>query len=78
MSRFRRKSQPRTVAVIIWSNIIRQQYLLGMTDEQLCDAMGVSRRSFYYYKNDPSMLNMKHLQSLVDYLGIDLQTLIVS
>lgn len=72
------KARSLSIAVIVWSNIIRQQYLLGITDEQLCDAMGISIRTFYNYQKDPSQMNMKHIQALLDSMGIDMQTLIMT
>ena len=67
-----------SIGVIVWSNIVRQQYLLGLTNEQISQAMGISIRSYYNYQQDPSLLTMKHIQAFLDNMGIEIQTLIVT
>ena len=78
MKENRCKPKSQTIAMIVWSNILRQQYLLGITDEQLCAVMGVTSRSLYNYRKDPSVLTMKQVQSLLDSFGVEMQTLIIS
>ena len=73
-----KKLRLQTIATIIWSNIVRQQYLLGITDEQLCEVLGVTSRSLYNYRIDPSVLTMRQIQSLLDSFGVEMQTLIIS
>ena len=73
-----RKSRTQTIANVIWSNIVRQQYLLGITDEQLCEVLGVTSRSLHNYRIDPSVLTMRQIQSLLDSFGVEMQTLIIS
>ena len=72
-----KKPRLQTIATIIWSNIVRQQYLLGITDEQLCEVLGVTSRSLYNYRIDPSVLTMRQIQSLLDSFGVEMQTLIM-
>ena len=74
----KRKPRAQTIATVIWSNIVRQQYLLGITDEQLCEVLGVTSRSLYNYRIDPSVLTMRQIQSLLDSFGVEMQTLIIS
>ncbi|MBR3043639.1 MAG: hypothetical protein IKI45_04055 [Oscillospiraceae bacterium] len=74
----KQRSRKMSIGVIVWSNIVRQQYLLGFTDEQISKAMGISIRSYYNYQQDPSLLTMKHIQALLDNMGIDIQTLIIT
>ena len=73
-----RKPRTQTIATVVWSNIVRQQYLLGITDEQLCAVLGVTSRSLYNYRIDPSVLTMRQIQSLLDSFGVEMQTLIIS
>jgi hypothetical protein len=73
-----RKPRAQTIATVVWSNIVRQQYLLGITDEQLCEVLGVTSRSLYNYRIDPSVLTMRQIQSLLDSFGVEMQTLIIS
>ena len=68
----------KTIAMIVWSNILRQQSLLGITDEQLCEVMGVTSRSLYNYRKAPSVMTMKQIQKLLDSFGVDMQTLIMT
>ena len=73
-------SQPRamTIATIIWSNIVRQQYLQGLSDVQLCNVLGITTRTLYNYRLDPSVLTMKQVQSVLDKLDIDMNALLLA
>lgn len=73
-------SQPRvmTIATIIWSNIVRQQYLQGLTDEQLCKVLGITPRTLYNYRLDPSVLTMKQIQSVLEKLDINMNALLLA
>ena len=73
-------NQPRTmtIATIIWSNIVRQQYLQGLSDEQLCKVLGITTRTLYNYRLDPSVLTMKQIQSVLDKLDIDMNALLLA
>ena len=73
-------NQPRTmtIATIICSNIVRQQYLQGLSDEQLCKVLGITTRTLYNYRLDPSVLTMKQIQSVLDKLDIDMNALLLA
>ena len=73
-----RKPQAPTLGFVIWSNIIRQQYLLGITDEQLSKVLGVTVRSLYNYRKDPSVMTMRQIQALLDSFGVEMQALIAA
>ena len=65
-------------AKLVWSNILRWQYLKGITDSQLCQLLGVTSRTLLNYKTDPSALTMRQLQAILDGLGIEPDALIKS
>ena len=67
-----------TVSMIIWSNIVRQQYLQGMTDKDLCEILGITSRTLYNYRQDPSALTMKQLQRVLEKMGIEMDTLLIT
>ncbi len=67
-----------SVSVIIWSNIVRQQYLQGLTDKNLCEILGITSRTLYNYRQDPSALTMKQLQLVLDKMGVDMDTLLIT
>ena len=73
-------ARPRTqsIATVVWSNVVRQQYLLGITDQQLCEVLGITNRTLCNYRNDPSPITMQQIQSLLDSFGIEMQTLIAA
>ncbi len=75
-----KNSQPRvmTIATIVWSNIVRQQYLQGLTDEQLCKVLEITTRTLYNYRLDPSVLTMKQIQSVLEKLDIDMNALLLA
>lgn len=62
-------------AKLIWSNILRQQYLHGVTDKQLSDLLGVTTRTLYNYKADPSCVTMRQLQAVVESFGVEPESL---
>ena len=62
-------------AKLIWSNILRQQYLHGVTDRQLSDVMGVTTRTLYNYRHDPSSVTVKQLQAVVESFGVEPESL---
>jgi len=64
--------------MIIWSNIVRQQYLQGMTDKDLCEILGITSRTLYNYRQDPSALTMKQLQRVLEKMGIEMDTLLIT
>ncbi len=63
---------------IIWSNIVRQQYLLGVTDRQLCEVLDVTPRTLLNYKKDPSAITLRQLESLISSFSTDAETLLRS
>lgn len=65
-----------TLAKVIWSNIIRQQYLLGITDQQLCDLLDVTPRTLLNYRKDPAAITLRQLEALVNSFGTDAETLL--
>jgi predicted transcriptional regulator len=65
-----------TIYTVIWSNIRRHQYLLGMTDEQLSDMLGVSTRTLYAYDKNPAVLTLEKIESFLNETGIEMQMLI--
>lgn len=73
-----RKSKKQTIALTIWSNILRQQYLLGITNEQLCETLNITSRTLYNYQRDPSVLTLRQLQAFLDALNIDMESLLVA
>ena len=74
----KRGTKAPSLAMIIWSNIVRQQYLLGLTDKQLCEILGVTSRTLYNYRQNPSALTMKQVQFVLDKMGVDMETLLLS
>ena len=65
-----------SLAKIIWSNIIRQQYLLGVTDQQLCDLLDVTPRTLLNYRKDPAAITLRQLEALVNSFGTDAEALL--
>lgn len=70
----RKPSQP--LARVIWANILRQQYLLGVNDAQLCEVLGITPRTLLNYQKDPTPITLKQLSALVDSFGLDSSALI--
>ena len=78
MRETKRASKAPTMAMIIWSNIVRQQYLKGLDDEQLSSLLGITTRTLYNYRADPSALTLKQLQSIVERLNIEMESLLLA
>lgn len=72
------KPRMQSIAAVVWSNVVRQQYLLGITDKQLCEVLGITTRTLCNYRHDPSPITIQQIQSLLDSFGIDMQALIAS
>ncbi len=66
------------LARIIWSNLLRQQYLLGVTDAQLCELLSITPRTLLNYRKDPSAITLRQLESLLNSFGIDPEALMKS
>ncbi len=67
-----------TFQLIVWSNIRRYQYIQKMTDEQLCESLGVSNRTLYVYDKDPSNLTLEKVDNFIERTGIGIEALIIS
>lgn len=63
---------------LIWGNIVRQQYLLGITDTQLCEALGITSRTLQNYRRDPSAITIRQLERLLNNFGTDAEALLKS
>ena len=74
----KKRTKTMTVSMIIWSNIVRQQYLQGMTDKDLCEILGITSRTLYNYRQDPSALTMKQLQRVLEKMGIEMDALLIT
>ena len=73
-----RKPKSPTLCFIIWSNILRHQYLLGLTDKDLCEILSITPRTLYNYRQDPSALTMKQLQLVLDKMDIEMEALLLA
>lgn len=71
MANKRSTSNAVAFAKLIWSNILRQQYLLGVSDKQMSDLLGVTTRTLCNYRHDPSSVTMKQLQAVVENFGLE-------
>ena len=77
MTRIDSFSRPKTLAVIIWSNLLRQQYLQRMSDKELCSILDITPRTLYNYQRDPSALTLGQIQNVLDNLDIDINALLI-
>ena len=71
MANKRTTSSTVAFAKLIWSNILREQYLKGVSDKQMSDLLGVTTRTLYNYRHDPSSVTMKQLQAVVESFGLE-------
>ena len=71
----RTAAKRQTLATLIWSNIMRHQYLAGVSDNQLCELLGVTSRTLWNYRKDPSNLTIKQLQAVTESLGLEPEAL---
>ena len=71
----KKSSNADSFAKLIWANILRQQYLHGLNDQQLSDLLGVSARTLYNYRSDPSNLTVKQLQLVIERFELEPETL---
>ena len=46
-----------------------------MTDKQLSDLLGVTTRTLYNYRHDPSSVTVKQLQAVIESFGMEPETL---
>ena len=70
------KSTEINICRLIWSNIRRFQYLEGMTDERLAEALGITTRTLYDYNKDPSKISLDKIQSFVEDTNYDVDNLL--
>ena len=66
-----------SIAVIVWSNITRQQYLQGINDDKLCQILGITSRTLYNYRQDPSALTMKQVQIVLEKMNLNMEELLL-
>jgi hypothetical protein len=59
--------QKMTITVIIWSNILRQQYLQDISDKRLSMILGVTGRSLYNYRQD-----IKRITDRIDVIQLEI------
>ena len=78
MTKKEQKARVATIAFVIWSNILRKQYLQGWSNEKLCSVLGITPRTMYNYRQDPSDLTMKQVQSFLDEVGIPMTDLLMT
>ena len=77
MATVKKKTQPLSIAVIVWSNITRQQYLQGINDDKLCQILGITSRTLYNYRQDPSALTMKQVQIVLEKMNLNMEELLL-
>ena len=65
-----------SVVSIIWANIIKYQYLYGLSDDRLASYLNVSTRSLINYRHDPGKISLEQVQSFVEGVGISMADLI--
>ena len=75
MKRSEIRTVKHSVASLIWGNIERHKYLAGVTDTQLCELLGVTSRTLWNYRKDPSNLTIKQLQAVIESLGLEPEAL---
>ena len=77
MATVKKKTQPLSIAVIVWSNITRQQYLQSINDDKLCQILGITSRTLYNYRQDPSALTMKQLHIVLEKMNLNMEELLL-
>ena len=77
MATVKKKTQSLSIAVIVWSNITRQQYLQRINDDKLCQILGITSRTLYNYRQDPSALTMKQLQIVLEKMNLNMEELLL-
>ncbi len=60
---------------IIWSNILKYQYLRSLSEERLASYLGVTTRTLSNYKHDPGTISLGQIQNFVCALGISIDDL---
>ena len=77
MAAVKKKTQPLSIAVIVWSNITRQQYLQRINDDKLCQILGITSRTLYNYRQDPSAMTMKQVQIVLEKMNLSMEELLL-
>ena len=77
MATVKKKTQSLSIAVIVWSNITRQQYLQRINDDKLCQILGITSRTLYNYRQDPSALTMKQVQIVLEKMNLSMEELLL-
>ena len=49
--------------------------MLGVSDKQMSDLLGVTTRTLYNYRHDPSSVTVKQLQAVVESFGVEPESL---
>ena len=57
----------------VWGCIRAAQTTLELSDEQLCDNLGVSKRTLQNYDRDPSKMTMEKLERMQDSIGLNIK-----
>ena len=77
MATVKKKTQSLSISVIVWSNITRQQYLQRINDDKLCQILGITSRTLYNYRQDPSALTMKQVQIVLEKMNLKMEELLL-
>ena len=77
MATVKKKTQSLSIAVIVWSNITRQPYLQRINDDKLCQILGITSRTLYNYRQDPSALTMKQVQIVLEKMNLSMEELLL-
>ena len=77
MATVKKKTQSLSISVIVWSNITRQQYLQRINDDKLCQILGITSRTLYNYRQDPSALTMKQVQIVLEKMNLSMEELLL-
>lgn len=66
---------PSSLARTVWANLLRFQYLRGLSDAQICEMLGITARTFTNYRSDPSNITLRQLQDVLDGIGVKAEDL---
>ncbi len=77
MTKMNRVTRSESIAVIIWSNILRHQYLEGWSNDKLRTVLDIAPRTYYNYQHDPSNLTLKQIQAVMDELDLKMEDLLM-
>jgi transcriptional regulator with XRE-family HTH domain len=77
MARKTSKTAEITFPRIVWSNIRKQQYLNGLSNNDLAMIFDCSTKTISNYENDPSHLTVQTINAFCEALHIEPMTLVV-